>query len=212
VHIKPHLLATCRHGPESCRHAPARLPTGRWVRPAVAGVVSAAIVACSPTAPSSGSSPPSNLVRDSVQWRLTADLPNPVTVELRLGIKNLSQTDSFIGTFPNSCFLLGHIEAYSEGKWDQPVFDLQKNPLYYQCPGTGLSTVRLAPGDSIPPSKGWSWLASTILGDSLSPGMYRLGAHSIPVQPIPDSVSFDDWWSDTDRIELVAAEPLRLER
>jgi len=171
-------------------------------------------MACSPTSPSTaGTPPPASVVHDSVLWQLTAGPEGSTGVELRLGIRNLSHSDSFTGAFLGPCEMLGHVEAYSEGRWQEPepVFDVSSDPLYYDCPAVGPTTVRLAPGEATSSDR-WHWSAFGIPDDSLSAGSYRLGAHSIPVDPIPDSSSQDEWWRSTDRVELVGSEPVELER
>jgi len=129
------------------------------------------------------------------------------SANLRLTFTNLSRADTFVGMFPDHCLMLYHREAYEEGRWDEPAYDKEPNPLYFGCPAVGTGTVRVAPGDSV----WWTWYEE-ILDDSLPSGSYRVGAHGIPVESMPDTLTFDEWWRSTDRIELVAPEPIELQR
>ena len=143
--------------------------------------------------------PLSEIEHDGLLFRLHAELsPDGEDVVMSLSVENVS--DTLAGReFPGGCMITNEL-AYSEGNWDEPVWRIWRLPYEGGC-ATDAVGVRLQPGERGSPWDTKTTPVSSILGDSLDAGSYRLGARNVEVDGTIGGFA----------PQMVAAEPVWLE-
>jgi hypothetical protein len=125
----------------------------------------------------SGDMPPAGVTVGGLTYSLTATVPadSPQHVRGRLIATNTSDA-ALHAELPGGCMLWPI--AYREGAWSAPAWDIRR--LTDACT-LDLAILHLAPGESSA-QRLWNYSVRhlDILGDSLPPGEYRIGATIYP--------------------------------
>lgn len=148
-------------------------------------VLTGSLLACAPPAETpmppylepSGDMPPAGVTVGGLTYFLTATVPtdSPQHVRGRLSATNTSDAVVY-AELPGGCMLWPI--AYREGAWTAPAWDMRR--LTDACT-LDLAILHLAPGETSP-QRLWNYGVRhlDILGDSLPPGEYRIGATIYP--------------------------------